>query len=163
MTLFANTYYHLPICWMICVILFVRLSFSYRLWRRAIPYITYLILTMGTRWVWPVSRGCILLQGTRSYHHICQESVLPCSLFCICSLGFDYVYQIVNFVILYFVLRSWPLKTKSFHERSIFPILFHLCSIKKKKKTIARTIAKHESFKYLLSKTRHWINSPGCI
>ena len=38
MTLFVNPNYHLPICWMICVILFVRLSFSYRLWRRAIPY-----------------------------------------------------------------------------------------------------------------------------
>jgi hypothetical protein len=133
MTLLANTNYHWPICWMICVILFVILSFSYRLWRRVIPYITYLILTMGTRRVWPVSIGCILLQRTRSYHHICQESVLPCSLFCICSLGFDYVYQIVDFAVLYFVLRSWLLKTKLFHSMKGRYFLFFFIFVPLKK------------------------------
>jgi hypothetical protein len=38
MTLFAITNYHWPICWMICFILFVRLSFPYWLWRRVSPY-----------------------------------------------------------------------------------------------------------------------------
>jgi hypothetical protein len=38
MTLFTITNYHWPICWMICFIPFVRLSFPYWLWRRLIPY-----------------------------------------------------------------------------------------------------------------------------
>jgi hypothetical protein len=38
MTLFANTNFHWPIYWVICVIQFVRLSFPYLLWRRVIPY-----------------------------------------------------------------------------------------------------------------------------
>jgi hypothetical protein len=36
MTLFAITNYPWPICWMICSIQFVRLSFPYWLWRRVI-------------------------------------------------------------------------------------------------------------------------------
>jgi hypothetical protein len=38
MTLFAITNYHWPIYWIICFILFGRLSFSYWLWRRVIPH-----------------------------------------------------------------------------------------------------------------------------
>jgi hypothetical protein len=38
MALFAIINYHWPICWMICFIQFVRLSFQYWLWRRVIPY-----------------------------------------------------------------------------------------------------------------------------
>jgi transposase len=38
MTLFAITNCHWPICWMICFIQLVRLSFPYWLWRRVIPY-----------------------------------------------------------------------------------------------------------------------------
>jgi hypothetical protein len=73
------TYYHWLICWMICFTFFVRLSFPYLLWWRVIPYPIYLILTKGSRRVWPVSRGCLLLHGTGSYLRICRRSELPCT------------------------------------------------------------------------------------
>jgi hypothetical protein len=38
MTLFAITNYHWPICWIICFVPFVQLSFPYWLWRRVITY-----------------------------------------------------------------------------------------------------------------------------
>jgi hypothetical protein len=40
LTLFATSNYHWHICWMICFIQFVRLSFPYWLWQRVIPYIS---------------------------------------------------------------------------------------------------------------------------
>jgi hypothetical protein len=149
---------------MICVILFVRLSFSYRLWRRAIPYSLSNFDYGYTASVTSQQRMYILLQRTRSYHHICQKSVLPCSLFCFCSLGFDYVYHIVKFAILYFVLRSYPLEKKilSLQERSICPILFHLCSIKETK-LLPKLLRNTNVLSTKLFKTRHWINSSGCI
>jgi hypothetical protein len=94
MTLFAIKNYHWPICWLICFMLFVRLSFPYWNWRRVIPY-------KGARRVWPVSRGCLLLLGTCSYLCICWWFVLPYIQFCNCLLDYDYDLHIVNFVILY--------------------------------------------------------------
>jgi hypothetical protein len=38
MTLFANTNYHWSMCWIICLIPFVRLSFPSWIWRRVTPY-----------------------------------------------------------------------------------------------------------------------------
>jgi hypothetical protein len=37
-TLFAIASYHWPMCWMVCFVRFVRLSFPCWLWRRVIPY-----------------------------------------------------------------------------------------------------------------------------
>jgi hypothetical protein len=61
----------------------------------------YLISTKGARRVWPVSRGCLLLLGTRSYLRICRWSVLPYTRFCNCLLDYGYVLHIVNLAILY--------------------------------------------------------------
>jgi hypothetical protein len=47
MTLFGITNYHWPICWIICFILFVRLSFSYLLWIRVIPYTWFRLRAHG--------------------------------------------------------------------------------------------------------------------
>jgi hypothetical protein len=46
-TLFVIPKYHWPICLMICFILFVRLSFSYWLWRRVIPYTLFWLSAHG--------------------------------------------------------------------------------------------------------------------
>jgi hypothetical protein len=62
MTLFAITNYHWPICWMICFILFVSIL------ALTTGNPVYLISTKGTRRVWPVSRGCLLLHGTWCYY-----------------------------------------------------------------------------------------------
>jgi hypothetical protein len=61
----------------------------------------YLISNKGARWLWPVSIGCLLFRGTRSYLRICRGPVLPYTRFCICLLDYDYVLHIDNFVILY--------------------------------------------------------------
>jgi hypothetical protein len=63
----------------------------------------YLISTKGARWVWPVSRGCLLILSTWSYLRICRRSMLPYTRFCNCLLDYDYVLHIVNFAILYFL------------------------------------------------------------
>jgi hypothetical protein len=47
MTLFAITDYHWPIYWIICIILFVRLSFPYWLWRRVFPYTWFRLRAHG--------------------------------------------------------------------------------------------------------------------
>jgi hypothetical protein len=47
MTLFAITNYHWPICWMICFIHFVRLSFPCWLWRLVIPYTYFRLRAHG--------------------------------------------------------------------------------------------------------------------
>jgi hypothetical protein len=47
MTLFAITNYHWPICWMICFIQLVRLSFPYWLWRWVIPYTLFRLRVHG--------------------------------------------------------------------------------------------------------------------
>jgi hypothetical protein len=47
MTFFAITNYHWSICWMICFIQLVRLSFPYWLLRRVIPYIYFRPRTHG--------------------------------------------------------------------------------------------------------------------
>jgi hypothetical protein len=70
----------------------------------------YLISTHGSRRVWPVSRGCLLLHNTWSYHRICRRSVLPYTRFCNCILNYDCVLHIVNFTILYW--KSW-IRSKS--------------------------------------------------
>jgi hypothetical protein len=46
----------------------------------------YLIWLRVARRVWPVSRGCLHLRGTWSYHRICRRSVLPYTRFCNCLL-----------------------------------------------------------------------------
>jgi hypothetical protein len=92
------TNYHWPICWMICVIQFVRLSFHTAL-RTDNP--VHLISTEDERRVWPVNRGSLLLLGTWSYLRICQRSVLPYTRICNCLLDYDYVLHIFNFAILY--------------------------------------------------------------
>jgi hypothetical protein len=97
MTLFAITNYHWPICWMISFIQFVRLS-SPTAFTTGNP--VYLISTKGTRRVWPVSGGCLLLLGTWSYLCICRRSMLPYTRFCNCLLDYGYVLHIVNFAIL---------------------------------------------------------------
>jgi hypothetical protein len=43
-------------------------------------------LKWGSRRVWPVSRGCLLLRGTWSCLRICRRSVLPYTRFCNCLL-----------------------------------------------------------------------------
>ena len=73
MILFVITNYHLVICWLICFIAFVRLSFSYSI------YPVYYVSTTVSRRVWPVSRGCLLLHDT--------WSVLPYTRFCRYVLG----------------------------------------------------------------------------
>ena len=40
--------------------------------------------TKGLRWVWPVSRGCLLLHGTWFCLRFCRRSVLPYTRFCMC-------------------------------------------------------------------------------
>jgi hypothetical protein len=88
-----------------CFILFVRLSFSYWLWRRVHP-----ISTNGAQRVWPVSRVYLLLRGTWSYLCICRWSVLPYTGHCICFLNYDYVLH-VNFAncycLTYFLSLRW--------------------------------------------------------
>jgi hypothetical protein len=80
MTLFAITNYHRPICWMICFIQFVSHSvISILALTTGNP--VYLIATKGTRRVWPVSRGCLLLLGTWSHLRNCRRSVLPFTRF----------------------------------------------------------------------------------
>jgi hypothetical protein len=59
-----------------------------------------LISTNGTRQVWPVSRGCLLLLGTWSYLRICRRSVLSYTQLCNCLLNYGYVLHI-NFAMLY--------------------------------------------------------------
>jgi hypothetical protein len=66
----------------------------------------YLISTKGTWRVWPVSRGCLLLLGTRCYLCIWQGSVLPYTQFCNCLLDWDYVLHIANFAIVYLISTS---------------------------------------------------------
>jgi hypothetical protein len=65
-----------------------------------------LISTKDSRWVWPVSRWCLLLRFTRSYLCICRGSVLLYTRFCNCLLGYNCVLHIVNFAILYFSSRE---------------------------------------------------------
>jgi hypothetical protein len=115
MTLFRITNYHWSICWMICFIQFVRLSFPYWIWRRLFPYTYFRLRAHG---------GCDLsaedafLLGTWSYLRICRRSVLPRNRFCRrsvlphtqfynCLLDYDYVLHIVNFAILYWKLLMW--------------------------------------------------------
>jgi hypothetical protein len=73
----------------------------------------YLIWTNDARRVWPVSRGCSLLQGTWSYLRICRGSMLPYTRFCICFLDYDYVWHIINFSILYwlYIILIWLITT----------------------------------------------------
>jgi hypothetical protein len=82
-----------------------------------IPYWTtgkpvYLISTKGARWVWPVSRGCLLLLGTWSYLRICRRYVLPYTRICNCFLDYDYVLHIVNLAILYEKISFFFLDTQ---------------------------------------------------
>jgi hypothetical protein len=56
--------------------------------------------------MWPVSRGCLLLNCTLPYFCICRGSVLPCTRFCICFLDFDYVLRIVN-VFIFYLSKQW--------------------------------------------------------
>jgi hypothetical protein len=114
MTLFAITNYHWSICWMIRFIQFVWLSFIPAL-TTGNPVYQYLISTKGARWVWPVSRGCLLLLGTWSYLCICRRSVLPYTRFCYCLLDYDYGLHIVNFAILYikhYVFNAYPVRVR---------------------------------------------------
>jgi hypothetical protein len=97
MTLFAITNYHCPTFWMMCFVQFIN----------DIPILVlttcnplYLILTKGSRRVWPVSRGCLLLLGTWSYLSICRRSVLPYTRFVI-AFWIMVTFYIVNFAILY--------------------------------------------------------------
>jgi hypothetical protein len=46
--------------------------------------VTFPSLKWGSRRVWPVSRGCLLLLGTWSYLRNCRRSVLPYTRFCNC-------------------------------------------------------------------------------
>jgi hypothetical protein len=136
----ANTNYHWSICWMICVIVVFILALT----RGNLVSSAYLISTKDTQRVWAVSRGCLLLLNTWSYLHICQGSVLQCTRFCICSLDFDDVEHIINFAILYFVLRSWPLKKKF---RCMKDILYSFSSLFHWKK-------KHQNYNPNFCKTR---------
>jgi hypothetical protein len=65
------------------------------------------ISTKGTRRVWPVSKGYLLLRCTWYYLCICRGSVLLYTRFCNCLLNYDYILHIVNFAILY--IRQAPL------------------------------------------------------
>ena len=47
MPLFAITNYHYVICWLICFIPFVRLSFSYLVWQRVIPFTLFRLRAHG--------------------------------------------------------------------------------------------------------------------
>jgi hypothetical protein len=94
---FAIIDYQWPICWMICLIQFVRLVISILALTTGNP--VYLILTKGARRVWPVSRGYLLLHGTWSCLRICRRCVLPYTRFCNCLLDYDYVLHTVNFAI----------------------------------------------------------------
>jgi hypothetical protein len=60
-----------------------------------------LISTKGSRRVWPVGRGCLLLRDSWSYLCICRRSVLPYTRFCNCLFNYDCVLYMVNFAILY--------------------------------------------------------------
>jgi hypothetical protein len=52
-----------------------------------------LILKLGSWWVWPLSRRCLLLYCTWSYLCICWGSVLRHARSCICLLDYDYAYS----------------------------------------------------------------------
>jgi hypothetical protein len=95
MTLFAITNYHWPICWIICFILFVRLSFPHWLWRRVIQYTKFWLSVRGVcdrsaevGWiptfafvggsVLPYTRFVIALWIVITFY------ILLSSLFCIC-------------------------------------------------------------------------------
>jgi hypothetical protein len=53
----------------------------------------HLISTKGARWVWQVSKGCLLLWYNLC---ICWRSVLPHTRFCICLLDYDYAWHIFD-------------------------------------------------------------------
>jgi hypothetical protein len=74
MTLFANTIYHWPVCWTICFIPFLRMSFPYWLWWRVIPYTYFWLRAYGGCEHMTV---CSLLLGTRSYLHISGGPCCP--------------------------------------------------------------------------------------
>jgi hypothetical protein len=77
----------------------------------------YFDLKWGSRRVWPISRGCLLLRDTWSCLRICRRSVLSYTRFCNWLLDYDCVLHIVNFAILYYV----PLLLR--HGTSVFKFI----------------------------------------
>jgi hypothetical protein len=88
MTLFEITNHYWPICGLICFILFVRLSFPYRLWQRVIPYTSFRLRAHA---------GCDRSVGDAyssmapDLTFFCRGSVLPYARLCICFLDYNYV------------------------------------------------------------------------
>jgi hypothetical protein len=91
--------------------------------------LTVLISTKGTRWVWPVSRGCLLLRDTWSYLCICRGSVFLYTWVYNCFLGYDCVLHIVNFVILYFSSRE--LKAQERFSNQNLSVVCRCCRCRK--------------------------------
>jgi hypothetical protein len=85
--------------------------YTHWFWLRIVPFtwfghtdFDYRYLKWGSRRVWPVSRGCLLLLSTWSYLCICRRSVLPYTRFCNCLLDYGYVLHIVNSATLYLLI-----------------------------------------------------------
>jgi hypothetical protein len=95
--------------------IFVLPDWTYRFWLWIVPFTEfghtyydyrYSNFKWGSRLVWPVSRGCLLLLDTLFYLRFCRRSVLLYTRFCNCLFDCGYVLHIVNLAILYYLQES---------------------------------------------------------
>jgi hypothetical protein len=89
LVLFTHTTFLWATCCLMCFITIVKLFFTLIF---TTVHTVYLIWKKGSRWVWSIDRGCLLLHGTWSNLWYIQRSVYARSLICISHRTYDIEY-----------------------------------------------------------------------